>query len=174
MPTSRAAVGELTEVCMSRARMLLSLIGALALVAGVPARPAGAWWDDWDGRPDLDRGDRLAFYIWRDEDGVHLRTTSLGDVHRFHAILRTDGKFADVQGFRLEDNDDLQVGEEKRRIELNFTTIDGTDGVDLHVDENASRIRFLLEVDGQEAEPSWILIGPNGRHPNEVPFTIRF
>ena len=42
-----------------------------------------------DGKPDMDPGQDMGYWVWRDQDGIHLRTTTRGHEHDFNGVIRT-------------------------------------------------------------------------------------
>src|SRR5439155_14043684 len=79
-----------------------------------------------DGNPDFEHGQGMGYWLWRDKDGIHLRTTTHGTEHDFNGVLRAsdNSKFADVKPFRLEDrgsNDDrLRIDSDKVTVRFHF------------------------------------------------------
>jgi hypothetical protein len=57
------------------------------------------------------------------------------------------------------------------RIAFNARTDDDIDGFDFKVDANVTRLRFVLEIDGQ-LRPMLIEAGRNNYKPEQVPFVV--
>lgn len=158
---------------MQRFRRLLLALSALLLVGGVMATPAFAWPDRLEGKPDsFDNDARIGYYIWRDDDGLHLRTTGPGPRHIFKAKLTTDGSFSNARLIRLEGDDWISVRDGGQTLITHFETFDGVDGVDFGVD-GGSELRLKLKLDGQLIPTSDIYLGDKGAHPSENPFVLK-
>ncbi len=145
----------------------VAALGALALMT-TAAMPALA------GEPDVEteearREAPAGYYIWRNEDGWHLRTHGPGEGHHFTAWLHTNGSFEEVSGVQLEDGDEFSVAHNEHAILLDFHTYRAWDGVDFQVDEGRC-IRFRLELNGELISPRHIYLGQGGRHPEHNPF----
>lgn len=79
---------------------------ALFLVAAVSAF---AWSGDVQGAPTLNEQSPVGYYIWHNDDGMHLRTHGPGSEHDLVARLHTDGVFDSVDTVRLESADKFAV-----------------------------------------------------------------
>lgn len=125
------------------------------------------------GQPeDFRPGDSRGYFIWRDGDTVHLRVTTRGREHTFSGVIRTDGRFAHVRGFREESNDFHRVDRDHDSIFFRLRTGGGVDGLDFRVDD-ADRINFDLFIDGHRISPHEIYIGHRGWHPDSNNFDFR-
>lgn len=126
-----------------------------------------------DGRPDaFDPDHSKGYFIWQDEKGLHIRTTTPGTEHVFSGTIRTDGTFEDVWGKSLGTDDIFHVNEDRDKITFKFTASGGADGIDLHV-YDGSYVDFNLSLDGEDADPANIFIGKDGWHPGSYKFTLR-
>lgn len=152
-------------------RSVLAVLAALALVSGV-ATSAFAWPGPVEGAPSLTADSPLGYYIWHDDNGMHLRTHGPGDEHFFVARLHTDGIFEDVDTVRLENRDNFEVLDGGHVLVLRFHTYGATDGVNFRV-RDGSRLRFSLRLDGDLISTDSIYLGANGIHPKSNPFTIK-
>jgi hypothetical protein len=123
------------------------------------AQPTERKADDANGvPPSMKEGAQLAYWIWRDTDGVtwHLRTTAGGKLHRFQGRIWVDGTLSDLNPTRLENNDRLKK-EDEGVLVFDFTTDVGIDGFDFKV--TAGRcVTFHLLIDGKPA-PQEVEIG---------------
>src|SRR5882672_8619060 len=108
-------------------RFAAALAAASALLlASVPA--AFAWQGPVDGgAPNLNHDSPTGYYIWHDDNGLHLRTHGPNARHDFDARLHTDGTFEDVDVVRLESRDGVQVIDGGHELVIHFTTFDATD-----------------------------------------------
>lgn len=68
---------------------------ALALVLQLsvllPLSQARGQAEPFDGRPAFAEDTELGYYVWRDEDGWHLRWTTKGQLRRFHGSVTSEG-----------------------------------------------------------------------------------
>jgi hypothetical protein len=147
------------------------VIAALAALI-MTAAPALAWPDALEGRPPLNHESPVGYYVWHDEDGLHLRTHGPGDEHQFVARLRTDGTFVDVDAVRLESRDRVRISDGGHVLVFDVHTFDWTDGTNFHV-RGGERLRLDLELDGEPIATESIYLGADGEHPATNPFIIR-
>lgn len=107
-----------------------------------------------DGTPDMSAGEGMGYWLWSDDEGLHLRTTTHGLPHVFLAALRTreSAGFLDVSDVKLEErawNYDRKVRVEDDTIRFRFVTYDGMDGIDFKLDGGIFCVE--LENNGHEA-----------------------
>jgi hypothetical protein len=146
-----------------RASATLFLAFMLALAGCATARPPP---EIAPGRPLFAPGAPEAYWIWHDQGGWHLRTTTAGMPHRFHGlVVPLRGTIVDVRPTRLEWQDRIRMG--PRGIEFDFVTQGGEDGFDWHVSSGCNR--FETFVDGA-ARPGLVHLGGVGNRPHHVPF----
>lgn len=132
-----------------------------------------AWSPHLEGRPDAFRmGNSRGYFIWQDQDGLHLRTTTRGQEHVFSGVIRTNGRFVDVERKQLEHGDFCRVNPDRDTITFRFTTTSGSDGMDFRV-RDGERLNFDLFIDGHKINPHEIYLGERGWHPRSSDFTIR-
>ena len=125
-----------------------------------------------DGRPEaFDPGSSTGYFIWRDDRGLHLWTTTDGSLHEFTGVIRTDGKFVDVHGRHLESSDWINVGPSRHSVHFDFSTAGGEDGMNFNM-EDGDHVTFELFVDGHRVNPENIYIGRRGWHPEHHDFTL--
>lgn len=152
-----------------------------------------------EGQPDQFQMSRAnGYYIWQDEHGFHVWTTTRGEEHVFSGAIRTDGKFVNVRGHRLEQGDSLKVDSdvqgrpwflssdnnrkhlffggrevnyENDKIHFRFDTNGGSDGVNFHI-EDASYLEFDLFIDGHPIPRREIHISDDGWHPQSHKFRL--
>jgi hypothetical protein len=118
------------------------------------------------GRPAFHSGSPEAYWVWHDEGGWHLRTTTAGARHRFHGWVEPiGGRVEDFRPTRLEWGDRVRVA--ARGIEFDFETAGAEDGFDWRVSSGCSR--FELFIDGA-AHPGKIHLGGAASHPHHTPF----
>lgn len=124
------------------------------------------------GGPSLTPERPVGYYIWHDEDGMHLRTHGPGAEHHFTARLHSDGIFEDVEAVRLENADNFAVVGAGHTLLIDFHTYNWTDGVNFRL-KDAGMIRFALKLDGEVISTDSIFLGAEGVHPESNPFIIR-
>jgi hypothetical protein len=126
---------------------------------------------DWQGRPDFEQGESLGYFVWRDDDGWHVRWTTKGKRRTFAGTISCDGAFMNVEPVSKGQRDWV-----KRRGDgvIRFDTVveGGVDGVDFRLSPSAERITFDLEMDGRPVAPDLVRLGARKRRPASVPFTI--
>ncbi len=121
---------------------------------------------DRDGRP-------VGYYIGRTDDGrFRLRSHGPNVRHRFTAVLRTDGKFVNVETVRLEAGDGVRVSDDGHTLRYDVHTFDGLDGVDFRI-EGGDVVTFHLELNGSLIDTDRIYLGAADAHPAHNPFRIR-
>jgi len=121
----------------------------------------------------FDAGDAAGVRICRVGDAYRLETTdpAKSGAHEYTGQLTTDGKFTDVQLVRAEQDDSASI-DGNGKLNFDFKTYSGIDGVDFHVDDQAKGITFSLYVDGRQIPVNHIWIGDHGRHPENDPFRM--
>ena len=130
----------------------------------------------YNGPPDgLHAGDQSGVYLWHRvgiDHGWHMETTDPAKtgVHTYTGTITTDGKFADVQLVRPE-NDDSATVDGNDNLNFSFKTYSGIDGVDWRV-IGGTQMTFTLSEDGQPMSTGAINIGDGSSHPVSDPFTI--
>ncbi len=127
-----------------------------------------------DIAPDADREGRPAgYYLGRSgEGGIALRTHGPNGRHHFTAVLRTNGRFVDVEEFQLESGDFVRVSQDGHTLRYNVHTFDGVDGVNFRV-RGGTVLSFHLELEGTLIGADHIFLGAAGHHPLANPFRIR-
>lgn len=101
------------------------------------------------GAPEVTRGEAIAFWVWYDDAGWHVRTTSDTEVHTFQgAIQLNGGEFENLAPVNTNHRDRWTVNEEGR-LHFAFRTRNGMDGLDFQT--QARCVRLNLRVDGEGA-----------------------
>ncbi len=146
------------------------LLVAVILVFG--SGYALAWAPELKGRPEqFAPGDSRGVFVWRDDNGLHLRTTTRGRLHVFSGVLRTNGYFADVRGVREERNDFSRLNDDRNSIMFRFKTQGDVDGLDFRV-RGGDQVELDLFVDGHRIDTREIYVGYRGWHPNRSNFVL--
>ncbi len=166
-----------------RRTVAATLVGAAVGLAVAPtvaasaqeAAPAarcdeGHWPATVQGRPQsFETGGAGGYYVWHDERGWHLRTTTPRRTpHLFTGTIVSSGDIKLVHQYRDEGRDSVRVGGAK--LSFFFTTYTGVDGVDLVVGCTES-VTFRARAGGRIVPSSRIWLGAGDHAPNN-PFTI--
>lgn len=149
-------------------------IFALLVISCFSSHAHAAYALNFDERPTaFEPGKNIGYFLWQDKEGLHLRTTSSGDTHTFSGTVRTDGKFEDVLGMSMSNNEDnFNITNSQNRITYHFTTAEGEPGIDFSL-SYGSYVKFSLILDGRPIDAEMIFIGKNGWHPVSNEFTLR-
>ena len=153
---------------------------------------------DISGKPDeFSPNGREGYYIWQDNSGFHIWTTTRGERHVFSGVIRTDGKLSRVKGHSLEQGDSFkdyselqgrywfdsqeknrgnrfstggrEVNQENDKLNFKFNTTGGSDGLNFRV-SNARFVDFDLYIDGRPIQRKKIHIGEDSWHPQSHNF----
>lgn len=154
-------------------RPFIGALGAAVLLVGITAGSTFAWPDRLAGRPEqFEAGGDSAYYIWTEDNDIHLSTTGPGPERRFRAIIRTDGEIEDVDQLRLEDGDRYEIHDGGHELVVEFHTFGRTDNVRWNI-RGGTFMHFDLRVDGHPIHPSNIYLGEQGVHPTAPVFRVR-
>lgn len=133
---------------------------------------AFAWAPLAEGKPDtFDPGASRGYYIWHDDNGLHMWTTTRGKQHEFSGVIRTNGKFINTHSQRLEMGDFYKVDSDRDMITFKFTTAGGEDGLNFRI-AGGNYADFDLFIDGHRIDPREIHIGDRGWHPRHSDFRL--
>ncbi|MDR3561053.1 MAG: hypothetical protein P4N59_06390 [Negativicutes bacterium] len=133
---------------------------------------AFAWAPKDQGQPDVFRpGDIRGYFIWHDEVGMHLWTSTRGTRHVFSGVIRTNGAFVDAYGKRPEGEPLFQVARGQDTLTFRLETEGGAEGVNFRID-GGSWANFDLFIDGRRIDPDEIFIGDRSFHPRRSDFTL--
>jgi hypothetical protein len=154
---------------MKKATIFLVLVFTLLMCS---SSFAFAWAPKVDGKPDMFKpGETRGYFIWHNDNGLHMRMTTRGKEHVFSGVINTDGKFTDVKEQNLEHGDFFKVGINKDMIIFRTTTAGGIDGINFKI-RGGKYVRFDLFMDGHKIDTREIYIGDNGWHPKHSDFTL--
>ena len=132
-----------------------------------------------EGRPDkLDAGDRGAVYVWHDASGWHLRTTDTAPgAHRYTGTVSASAgaRFTYFAPVRSEADDHVWVTSDGV-LHYSLVTYRGIDGLNFRVSACGTRrdreaLRFSMDYNGHEDDPSRIDLGDSKRHPDSATFS---
>lgn len=148
------------------------------LVLGVPTLMLGLGAVTWHAQqqPDLEgqptqlhQGALESYWIWHDDDGYHLRTTTAHDRHVFSGHIECSRADAWVKAYQLKQDDFVRLA--GQRIEFHLVTQRNLSGFDFRVDWGNSAT-FFLEIDGHKGSLDHVFLGRENTHPASDPFTV--
>lgn len=147
---------------------LLALLCALAVA--VPGLSGPSLTLDPVGRPDIDPK-LVAYWIWRDGEGYHLRATSGNRPRVFSGFVEVERDVTLLTGVSREGNDFLRAA--GRRIEFRFKTAGNVDGFDFRTSMPV-RATFYLKISGVEEKDLWahIYLGRGRVRPTYFHFAV--
>ncbi len=124
-----------------------------------------------EGQPkNLKEGESHRYYVWKDEKGWHVRTTTGQTKHFFvGTVTAVGGKIQNFSTFQLENKDLVKVNPSRTQLVFDFATNQRIDGFDFQSD--ASTLRFDLKLDGKRSSDV-VYVGLNGESPKNVPFEL--
>jgi hypothetical protein len=118
------------------------------------------------GRPYFAPGAPEAYWVWHDEAGWHLRTTTAGRAHRFHGtVVALGGQITDARPSRVEMREQIRMS--PGGISFDMITQGGEQGFDWHVSSGCNR--FEIFVDGAP-RPGLVRLGGPSEPPRHIPF----
>jgi hypothetical protein len=129
--------------------------------------------------PQLREGAPANFYVWRDEAGWHIRSTTAGNAHEFQGTVRTiGGTFASMELPRTEGKkkrkktvDAWAVSADKQTLAIKLNTRGKIDGCDFQLSRDVRYLDFDLRIDG-ESRADRIFVGKEGAHPAGSTFKL--
>lgn len=124
-----------------------------------------------EGKPrDLRGGESHRYYVWRDDQGWHVRTTTGKSKHLFEGTITSlGGKVQNYGTVQLENKDLVKINSNRTQLSFRFATDRGIDGFDFQTD--ASALRFDLKLDGERRSDA-IYLGLDGENPRSAPFEL--
>ena len=168
----------------------ITTIFVLAFTLLAMSVTAFAWGPRMDVKPAAYKaGQNQGYFIWSDNNGFHLWTTTRGQKHVFSGTITTDGNRFDIKAQGLEDRktshpflaqlgkdrvgkDRVQIDNDRDTIRFRFESSGkDSDGMTFKV-VGGSRVKFDLYIDGKRINPSDIYIGGEGWHPGSSTFTM--
>lgn len=130
------------------------------------------------GRPKFKSGSATNYWIWHDDNGWHLRTTTPSgkQKHRFHGSIRLDNGMITRAQIPKDEilssaSDRLFINKQQNAIVFDFVTVGGMDGISFKVNRPAQQLLFDLRIDGQ-ALPQRIVIGRGHDRPVAAQFAL--
>jgi hypothetical protein len=118
------------------------------------------------GQPYFGPGAPEAYWLWHDEGGWHLRTTTAGRPHRFHGtVTPLGGQIIDLRPSHPRERERISMS--PNGISFDLLTQGGENGFDWHVSSGCNR--FEIFVDGAP-RPGLVHLGGASEHPRHIPF----
>lgn len=130
-----------------------------------------AWAEgDLEGKPDID-DEIYCYYLWRDKDGIHLRTISAGVLHSFSGrITVTKGIFEDLdKASKKMNEEDIRLSD-PHTIVFSYETKKDEFGFDFTVNGYYPCLKFDLKIDKKRVRKR-IFLGEHKLNPRKLPFT---
>jgi hypothetical protein len=159
----------------ARRRWGVTAVAAFALAGVLFATAAPAVAQEPDalaGTPEIRPNAPTGYYIWRDADGINLRTHGPRGHNHFVAVLHTDGVFRDVELVAGEPRDTVRVTNGGHTLIMDVHTYDGRDGVNFRV-SGGQWLSFHLELDDRLIPTDHIFLGSMQSHPDHNPWVVR-
>jgi len=156
---------------MRRLGVLVLILLVTNLILVVAQNRPTALGPDPVGQPkNLTSGQSHRFYVWRDDSGWHLRTTTGREKHFFAGVVTVvGGKVANFKTFQFEKKDTLKINSTRTQLAFDFATDTQIDGFDFQTD--AQSVQFDLRMDGKR-NADVIYVGSNGQSPRNIPFEL--
>lgn len=162
---------------MVRNGMGVVFVLAVWLAAGI--LPAAEELNPTGRPPQLREGAPTAFYVWRDDSGWHIRSTTAGNAHEFKGAVRAiGGTFASMELPQTEGKkkrkkslDAWAISADKQTLAIELNTRGKIDGCDFHLSRDVRYLDFDLRIDG-ESRADHIYIGKSGTHPASAKFKL--
>lgn len=156
---------------MKKLSRLVALTCLLVTLSGT----ALAWNDSSEGRPKQSLGQMLgtpSLSIWHDKNNeFHVKATNLRNQHVFTGVIKTDGRFFDIDEKQLENGDFIKIERDRDTIRFRFTGR-GVDEFKFKV-SRGDTLKFDLNKDGRDMPSKEIFIGKEGIHPRDNVFCIK-
>ncbi|MBI2892512.1 MAG: hypothetical protein HYY06_03105 [Deltaproteobacteria bacterium] len=147
-----------------RSRVLSMAVGALVLVSALAAFALPR--SQLRGRPQIEIGRELGYFLWMDGAVLHIRWTTLNpENHVFRGeVIVQQGDLTNLTRVSLETSDRATL-ESPQRLEWNATEHLGLDGLDITLPGPA---KVLLFIDNRPAQKPAIFLGGRKKNPTAV------
>jgi hypothetical protein len=158
------------EMLMKRLRILI-LMAVFCFIGYVYAAPLSI---DFEGKPGLLHPNNIqGCFVWGDEDGIHIRVSTINEKHVFSGTIHSDGRLEDMEEKSLDDDDFSHVKDHNHTINFQFTTSGKAVGIDFYVYQGGY-LDFDIYLDGAKINPYQIFVGREGWHPGSNKFTLDY
>jgi hypothetical protein len=122
------------------------------------------------GRPAIEEGKVLGYFIWADQEGFHLRWCTDGKPYLFTGRIDTDKPVKEIKDVRDEPGGWARIYG-GRIVMFSKTSRGQVDGLDLVI-PRGRLVQIEFHIDGLEPTPEQIFLGEKGQHPRGVPLKI--
>lgn len=117
------------------------------------------------------------YYVWYDEEGWHLRSTTPKNVFRFTGKITVDGgtfRRLRTAGFERRGRvaDSARTSSDRTEVEFTIRTGNSFDGIDFTIDGDDATVTFEDLKIGNRVYRNRIFVGQEGRHPKETTFSF--
>jgi hypothetical protein len=157
------------RITIMRNKILALLFACTALF--VFAAPTFAWQSRLEGNPGVTNSSALGYYVWHDNDGLHVRTHGPGTEHVFSAQFHTDGVITDLSPLRLEAADQNYLENGGHDLVIYYHTYDGIDGVNFAID-GGTVLTGVADLDATPISTADIFLGASADNPLHNPFVL--
>jgi hypothetical protein len=150
--------------------IVLGLVTAFCLISYADASLS----INFDGKPKMFHPKNIqGYFVWGDDDGLHIRVTTIKEKHVFSGTIHTDGRLEDIEEKSLDDDDFSHLKDHDHTISFQFTTSGKAVGIDFYI-QRGKYMDFDFSVDGTPITPEQIFVGKEGWHPSSNQFTLDY
>jgi len=153
-------------------RWIIIVCGALVCLIGLAYASLVI---DFEGKPKMfQQKDIQGYFIWGDDEGVHLRAVASGEKHVFTGTVYSDGRIEDIEEKSFNDADDFShLKEHNHTVSFQFTPSGEAVGIDFYV-YRCKAMDFDFYLDGDKISSDQIFVGHEGWHPGSNKFTLNY
>jgi hypothetical protein len=123
------------------------------------------------GKPNFASGESKGYFLWRDQQGWHIRWATKGAKRVYSGAIGSDAAFAACEG-TAQGHEDAVVLAEPHLIRFESRSSGGVKGIDFDLGPGATKLSFDLQMDGATVDPEWVHMGFRGARPPSVPFVV--
>lgn len=150
---------------MSRMKRFVPIV-VLAVTLIFAAGAVWAWQDVFTGKPEFTPGKDFGYFVWHDNHGWTVKTSTAGDVHVFAGEITSNCRIHYISKCALEPGEYFEkVG---HRI-LRFRLFSSGDKRYFNFATNGSKVSFHLHLDGAEVPLDKVFLGAGKATPKELP-----
>lgn len=124
------------------------------------------------GAPGVKAQQALGVYLWHDGSGYSLRATHPGkDRVTITGTITVSESVHGINRIKLEKNDSVQVGRERKTVAFKFNNYGYIDGFNFTT-ACSRTVRVVVNIGAAQAAPAQVFLGKDRINPTSVPFTI--
>jgi hypothetical protein len=155
-----------------RLKKILPALAALLLCVSFTAysKPTAVSARNVQGKPVLDVDKSVAYTLWVDEKGLHLRWTTDKKPVLFTGRLDLDRPLRELTRVR-ETGSGWAKAHGDRIVMFSTTLREGEDGIDVAL-QGAAKVTVDLKIDGQDPTPAQVFLGNPSTHPGGFPLLV--